>query len=392
MNAVARSPRLVKDDIFSDTLRPGDLLLQGQYRIEQFLGAGGFGITYRARDCLDRGVVIKECFPNSICTRTNKTVRTRSQKLQSTFDAIVRDFGMEARRMAHLVHPNIVGVHQVFEDNGTAYMALDMVPGQNLLDIVEHYPDTLCPSDVQKILMQILDAVAYLHDRNILHRDISPDNILVDPDGNPVLIDFGAAHELAARSDAYGADLQAVKDGYSPQEFYVKGGGHGPYSDIYSLAATFYHVITGEAPPDGQTRLAMIAANQPDPLVPIPAGSLPYDRYFIEAIHRGLEVFPEDRLATARDWVTLIDETRRQAALAEEARNDALIDETIRAMTRETNQAIAEKLAAEEAARRAAEAAKAAELKRAQAKRLRQAPAPEDCDDWGDVGLRPTRH
>ncbi|KMW58671.1 serine/threonine protein kinase [Candidatus Rhodobacter oscarellae] len=389
MNIVARSPRLVQEDLAEDALRAGDLLLQGQYRIEQFLGAGGFGITYRARDCLDRGVVIKECFPNSICRRSDKLVRTRSRKLQTTFEAIVRDFGMEARRMARLVHPNIVGVHQVFEENGTAYMALDMVPGRNLLDIVESDPEALSPDDIQAVLRQLLDAVAYLHDRNILHRDISPDNVLIDPNGTAVLIDFGAAHELAARADALGTELHMVKDGYSPQEFYVQNGAHSPSSDLYSLAATFYHVITGQAPPDSQTRLAAIAANKPDPLEPIPARSGPYDRYFLQAIHRALEVFESDRLATARDWLQLIEESLRQAALVEQARQDTLIDETIEALTRETNAAIAKAIEAQ--AQKRQEEARAAEekAKAEKARKLKRDAMTAKLEDPGDAAEEP---
>ena len=112
---------------FTDDLRPGAELLRGQYRIEQFLNAGGFGITYLARDSLDRVVVVKECFPSTICCRSKSNVSARSKSHQRDFESIVRHFGQEARRLAKLQHPNIVGIHQVFEDNHTAYMALDYV-------------------------------------------------------------------------------------------------------------------------------------------------------------------------------------------------------------------------------------------------------------------------
>ena len=347
MEHIARAPRLTASEVDGETLRPGDLLMHGQYRIERYIGAGGFGITYRARDCLDRGVVIKECFPNAICTRENNVVRTRSNRLQPEFEALVREFGLEARRMARLAHPNIVGVHQVFEDNGTAYMALDLVPGRDLLEIVESDRDELSPDQIKDILKKLLSAIAYLHDRDILHRDISPDNVLVDQEGNPVLIDFGAAHETAARSSALKSALQMVKDGYSPQEFYLGTGDHGPFSDLYSLAATFYHVITGKMPADSQQRLAAVAQNKPDPLQPIPMGNSGYDRYFLEAIHRGLEIFPDDRMETARDWLRLIDEAQRQEALADEARRNMEINRTIKHLTVETNRAIAALIQAE---------------------------------------------
>ena len=346
MDAIARAPRIAGKDIHQDTLKPGDMLLRGQYRIEEYLGAGGFGITYRARDCLDRGVVIKECYPKAICTRDDKQVATRSRKMQPEFEAIVRDFGLEARRMSRLVHPNIAGVHQVFEENGTVYMAMDLVPGRDLLDIIEKDRDRFTPADVKEMLTKLLGAIAYLHDRDILHRDISPDNILVDEDANPVLIDFGAAHEMAARSSARVSELHTVKDGYSPQEFYLSKAEQDASSDLYSLAATFYHLVTGSAPADSQTRLSEIAQNKPDPLGTVHTVMEGYDHYFTEALERGLEVFPKDRLRSARDWITMIDEEKRRKSLAWQARNDEEIDRVIRELTAETNLAIAETLGA----------------------------------------------
>ncbi len=121
----------------TEEFKPGTSLLQGQYVIDRFLNSGGFGMTYLARDSLDRRVVIKECFPASMCSRANNTVRARSVSHQKEFSTIVQRFVQEARRLAKLKHPNIVGVHQVFEDNYTAYMALDYVDGLDLLDLLD---------------------------------------------------------------------------------------------------------------------------------------------------------------------------------------------------------------------------------------------------------------
>ncbi|MEO0693846.1 MAG: serine/threonine-protein kinase, partial [Pseudomonadota bacterium] len=216
--------------------------MSGQYTIDRFLNAGGFGITYLAKDSLDRLVVIKECFPTSMCMRTKRTVRVRSRGHQNEFESIVKLFGQEARALAKLQHPNIVGVHQVFEDNHTAYMALDFVQGRDLLDVIEHEPHRLGPSEIKDMLLKMLSAVAYIHDRGILHRDISPDNILLDEFNNPVLIDFGAAREEAVRVSRVLSAQHTVKDGYSPQEFYIQGSKQTLSSDLYALAATFYHL------------------------------------------------------------------------------------------------------------------------------------------------------
>lgn len=133
----------IEDDAFPDELRPGTELLHGQYVIEKFLNSGGFGITYLAKDSLDRTVVIKECYPGSFCRRTGTIVTVRSRAHQGEFQSIVKLFVQEAKNLAKLKHPNIVGVHQIFEDNDTAYMALDFVDGRDLLDILEDPNDGL---------------------------------------------------------------------------------------------------------------------------------------------------------------------------------------------------------------------------------------------------------
>ncbi len=323
-----------------DALRPGATLLRGQYRIDKYLNAGGFGITYLASDSLERQVVIKECFPNVMCTRSDQSVRASSRSLDTEFATVVKQFVQEARRLAKLRHPNIVGVHQVFEDNGTAYMALDYVEGRDLLDIVESSRDELTPAIIKDMLLKLLDAIAFIHEREILHRDISPDNILVDADWRPVLIDFGAAREVASNKSRALSALQIVKDGYSPQEFYLANNSQSHSSDLYSLAATFYHLIAGKAPPNSQVRLAALAGEEMDPYDPIPPRSEDYDHFFLQALDKALAVFPKDRIASAVAWIEEIDEARRRQALTERAKEDKEIDVAIRQMVLETNSEI----------------------------------------------------
>ncbi len=321
-------------------LKTGDRLLHGQYTIQCYLSSGGFGVTYLARDSLDRKVVIKECFPASICLRKDKAVVGRTPNDHSDFKKIVRALMHEARRMAKLDHPNIVGVHQVFEDNGTAYMALDFVKGRDLLEIIEHDPKRLTPDLVKNLLLKILDAIDYIHTRNILHRDISPDNILITDSDEPVLIDFGAAREVSTRESRALSAINVVKDGYSPHEFYSSVAQHTPSSDLYSLAATFYHAITGDPPPDSQTRLSAMVADEIDPLAPIPVRTEGYDHYFLGAIEKALALFPKDRLQSARRWVEEIDAEKRQAALLAEASKDEQVEQLIKQITTETNEAL----------------------------------------------------
>ncbi|MBA4325790.1 MAG: hypothetical protein C0426_12325 [Rhodobacter sp.] len=276
----------------SDELLPGTSLFHGQYRILRYINSGGFGITYLAKDSLDREVVIKECFSSTFCRRTQTRVRARSLSTRDHMQRIVKSFLNEARSLAGLKHPNIVGVHQVFEDNDTAYMAMDHIRGHDLLEIVDEKKATLAPDQIVTIAGKLVSAIGYIHGRGLLHCDISPDNIFVTPDGEPILIDFGAARRSAAGEAQKYSGLSVVKDGYSPHELYAAGGNSGPWSDIYSLAASLYHAITGSAPENCQSRLSAKAEKRPDPCRPLAGRVAGYPAGFLESIDRAMAVIP----------------------------------------------------------------------------------------------------
>ena len=296
----------VDPDAFADDLKPGTQLLGGHYTIEGFLNSGGFGITYLAKDNLDRTVVIKECFPNALCRRSTSLVRARSRKHQNDFRGFVESFMAEAKSLARLVHPNIVGVHQVFEDNDTAYMAIDYIDGRDLHDIMSSTDRAFTPDQIVAMLKKMLGAVEFIHQAGILHRDISPDNILVDKAGNPILIDFGAASEQVVRATRVLTGRRVIKEGYSPQEFYLTGAEQSPASDLYSLAATFHHLISGQSPPESQRRLARVAEGETDPYEPLAGRFEGYPPGFLEAIDKAARVMPRDRIQSATDWLEWI--------------------------------------------------------------------------------------
>lgn len=318
-----------RDDANSEALSPGSQLLSGQYEIIRYLSSGGFGITYLARDSLNRTVVIKECFPEAFCSRVKKTVQARTSNHVEDFRSTVALFIREAHALSRLDHASVVGVHQVFEDNETAYMALDLVDGKDLLEIIESGTPVMTAAQIQSLTLSLLGAVAHMHNQDLLHRDISPDNILVDTDGRPVLIDFGAAREEASRKSRVLSSVLVVKDGYSPQEFYVAGSQQYPSSDLYALAASLTHLITGDAPPNSQARLAALAANQPDLYAPL-CGRFPeFDDAFLAAIDKAMNIVPAERIQTAEDWVLMIDPDKRAELARARARDDDSIKLTI---------------------------------------------------------------
>ena len=322
-----------------DSLPDGTLLLGDEFRIIGKLGAGGFGITYLAQDVyLDRSVVIKECYPEAFCARSGKTVAVRSQDYVDKYRSIVKMFMREARAIAKLRHPNIIGVHRVFEDNRTAYIALDLVDGQDLQALVHQNSPMLTPDRVQDILAKLLDAVQLIHEQDLLHRDISPDNILLDKWGSPVLIDFGAAREEASRETRAISAVMVVKDGYSPQEFYTAGTKQSPASDLYALAASFYYVITGTPPPNSQTRLAEVAASNPDPCQPLEGHYPEYPAVFLRAIDVAMSIIPKDRLQSAAEWLEMIRPADAPAPVRPQTRVDALLGKTVSDIVSQTNE------------------------------------------------------
>ncbi len=291
-----------QDTDLDDVLQPGTGLSHGQYQIASFLRAGGFGITYLARNSFNRDVVLKECFVPNFCSRSQSTVRARSESAKAHMQKAIRAFLDEAQTLTRLSHPNIVRVRHVFQENETAYMALEYIRGHDLLDMIEEKKGDLTPNQIVALTQKLVSAVAHIHERGVLHCDISPDNICIRADGEPVLIDFGSARKMVAGVGERYSGFSLVKDGYSPPEQYEANAVIGPSSDLYALGASLYHAITGAVPVDCQTRLAAVLEGQADPLPPLARTVTGYPRGFLASIDKALAVRATERHATAQDW------------------------------------------------------------------------------------------
>ncbi len=289
-------------------LLPGTRLLNGLYQIVEPLQKGGFAMTYVARDSLERHVVIKECFPAGICERVGGLVRAISPAVEAQFATLKQQFLREAHGVATLKHPHVVAVHQVFEENNTAYMALDYVAGMDLISLLDDEPERLTAGFFEATLRETLKAVRHIHANGILHRDIAPDNIRVDAADRITLIDFGAASARTAKPESTEGNVPAVKDGYSPPEFYRTNEVHDFSSDLYSVAATFYHMITGAPPPDGLARAEAVLAGAADPYVALEAGDWNCGYHVIATIDLALQISRESRPQSAELWLKSLDE------------------------------------------------------------------------------------
>ena len=226
----------------------------GKYRIERELGHGGFGITYLAvQTGLNRRVAIKEFFMAEYCNRDAETshVSVPSEGSKELVARFRNKFVKEAQNIACLKHPHIIGIHDVFEENGTAYYVMEYLDHGSLADLVKQR-GRLPEADALRYTRQIADALSYIHARKMNHLDVKPGNILVDEADGAVLIDFGLSKRYDDEGNQTSTTPVGISHGYAPLEQYKKSGvgTFSPATDIYSLGATLYKLVTGSTPPD----------------------------------------------------------------------------------------------------------------------------------------------
>jgi len=235
----------------TNALPIGTRLHHDLYTIGKVLGQGGFGITYLGGDSqARRPVAVKEFFPYG-SVRRGLAVHPSSALANADFDGARSKFLDEARVLAQFRHPGIVGVYGAFAENHTAYMAMEFLRGRSLQALLDErgpLPEREAVADVTRAG----EALEVVHRANLLHRDLKPDNIMVTDDGRVVLIDFGNARTFAAGKT--GRMTTMLTPGYAPLEQYGQYVRFGPFTDIYALAATLYHVVTGRMPTDATDR------------------------------------------------------------------------------------------------------------------------------------------
>ena len=233
-------------------LPPGFRL--GEYRIERYLGSGGFGITYAAIDeNLNRRVAIKEYLPKALAMRdADARVTFATVEDEDDFRWGLDRFLDEARALARFDHPNIVSVERFIEAHGTGYIVMEHVDGESLSELLKRKP-TLTEAEIRENVLPVAAGLAEIHRAGLLHRDIKPSNIVVRANGVPVLIDFGSArHEASAKSRSLTA---VITPGYAPLEQYSSSlGDERAAADIYALGAVLYRCVTGDCPPDATDR------------------------------------------------------------------------------------------------------------------------------------------
>jgi serine/threonine protein kinase len=266
-----------------------------EFEILRPLGIGGFGIVYLALDrSLLRQVALKEFMPAELAARgPGGIVAPRSPDRAEQFERLLESFFNEARLLAPFNHPALVRVHRFWKANGTAYMAMQYCPGVTLKEArtAMHAP----PDEawLRAFVEPILDALERLHRAGVFHRDISPDNILLLPNGRPILLDFGSARRAAGQGTK---SLTAVlKPNFAPVEQYGESAGmaQGPWTDLYALGATVHFMLTGEVPTPAVMR---VVNDQRTPLAAAGGSAFPgVGARFLAAIDWTAAVAPKDR-------------------------------------------------------------------------------------------------
>lgn len=267
------------------------------YVIERQLGGGGFSIAYLAKD-LDSGqqVVLKEYMPRKLTYRGDDglSVYSRTEETDITFARGRRLFFQEASALATIKHPNIVNVINFFRANGTVYIVMDYEKGISLQDYIKRHKGNLSEALIRTVFLPLLDGLRLLHNKGYLHLDIKPGNIFIRSGGNPLLLDFGAVHQvMQSRQDQM---AQVVTPGFSPIEQSNMSGYVGPWTDLYAIGATMRACIEGKSPPEATDRRGK------DPMRPA-----------IKAFRKAYS----DSLLTTMDWAMEVDPLHRPQSVDE---------------------------------------------------------------------------
>lgn len=242
---------------------PVGTVLADKYIVGRVLGQGGFGITYLGLECnLNLLVCIKEFFPHNTVNRDSaqsRFINVNTQTMESNFASARERFIREAKSLAKFRDvPQIVSIYELFQTNNTAYMVMEFVSGNDMVKYLRERGGRLPMDQVLYLLEPIMQALTQVHDAGLIHRDISPDNIMIQPSGHAKLLDFGAARNVdnpdMEKMLTHSTEA-IIKNGFAPMEQYATRGSLGPWTDVYAMSATIYYCVTGQLLENAPTRM-----------------------------------------------------------------------------------------------------------------------------------------
>ena len=288
---------------------PPYTVLQGRYFIGTVIGEGGFGITYRGWDLTDnRKVAIKEFFPAGLVTRDtshggDNTVQSISGQMRAQYQSGLQKYENEARCLMKLRGlPGIVNMLDFFHENSTAYIVMEFLEGMTMREYLVRNQGCLPEQKALEMMKPLMYSLDSIHRAGIVHRDISPDNIIVQPDGKLKLIDFGAARQSTGNQTQ--SLTVVLKHGYAPEEQYRSRGRQGPFTDVYAISATLYKILTGVTPVDSMSRMFE------DELKPLHQFPNRISSQTCVAITKGMAVRAQERFQTVSELAAALYEKK----------------------------------------------------------------------------------
>ena len=284
-------------------LKPGTIL-HNQYLVGNSIGEGGFGITYVGKDLsLDMKIAIKEYYPSGYANRNNTVsnkVTLNYQNEGEYFQSGVEHFLREAKSIAKFHNEiGIVDVRAFFEENDTAYIIMEYLEGENLSDKIRS-GEKFEASEIFKLFLPMMNTLDKMHRENIIHRDITPENVRILPDGKLILMDFGSARYYSGMEKKT-MSVQ-FKPGYAPFEQYNKNGNQGPWTDVYGLCATIYKCITGVTPVDSLERSQNDSLELPSKL------GAKISEPLEKVLMYGMAIYPENRCPSMRELKSITED------------------------------------------------------------------------------------
>ena len=283
-----------------------DTIIGGRYLIQSVLGEGGFGITYVGRDLrLDHIIAVKEYFPHGFSYRNNAVgneIYVSTEENSEFFIHGREQFLKEARTLARFTaEPGVVSVTDYLEENNTAYLIMEFLEGVTLEEYLRMY-GVLSADEAFSMMEPVMRTLEKIHAAGVIHRDISPDNIMRLNNGQLKLMDFGAAREYIDKNRSMSVLL---KRGFAPLEQYSRNGVQGPWTDVYALCATIYHAITGRLPDDSLDRMPDDNLRRPSELG---ASISPAQE---NVLMYGLAVRRENRCQSMAELLALLEQAKR---------------------------------------------------------------------------------
>lgn len=281
-------------------------ILAGKYLLGMAIGEGGFGITYIGMDLnLEMRVAIKEYYPNGCAVRNcseSNTVLSYSNSAQEVFEKGREKFINEARLLAKCSNlSEIVSVKDFFRENHTAYIVMEYIEGITLKAYLKQNGDHIPAQKTLQMMKPVICSLSKVHDMNLIHRDISPDNIMICNNGSVKILDFGGARDYIFSNEKSLSIM--LKPGYAPEEQYRTHGNQGPWTDVYALCATMYRCITGSVPPESLERAYQ------ESLPPIRSISPDCPPAAASAIEKGMSIYPENRFQSMQELYSALYES-----------------------------------------------------------------------------------